>query len=108
MLPLILFPSVLTRCVLPLRQIQILQLAAQIIVFRNKKKVLSSRFLARYMPSILMMQKTQSYKTDLQIQAILIQQKVTDADGHDSHIVSAHLDIVPHDDDLFEGVADGV
>ena len=54
------------------------------------------------------MQKGQSHKTDLQVQAVLIQKEVSDADGHDPHIVSAHLDIIPHDDNLLEGITDGV
>ncbi len=54
------------------------------------------------------MQKVQSHKMDLQVQVVLIQKEVLDADGHDPHIISAHLDIIPHDDDLLERVTDGV
>lgn len=44
----------------------------------------------------------------LQAQTVLIQKKITDADGHDPHIISAYLDVIPHDDDFLEGVTDGV
>ena len=35
---------------------------------------------------------------------MLVQQEVSDTDGHDPHIVSSHLDVIPHDDDFLEGI----